>query len=503
MRSRFNQQNSLDATPISEVKIDGKSRHELAPLLGSLQYIFTTPELNEKIFSLLESRIMDGKKQTGRWGMSLWEILVLGCVRLNLNTNYDALQDLANNHFMLRGILGIRTNEVFGEGHYYELSTLKENVGLLDEATLKAINLVIVKAGHSLLKKKEEVGAEKEEIKNRVKADTFSLAANVHFPTDMNLLWDGIRKSIDIVAKLLPKSEVKGWRKIMYIREKLRESYRDCSEIHRKKGHNYQERLRASVSAYLKRGENLSQKIKSSMEFFELPSQLSAQVELLVGQLKQFLLMLDKHIDLLDRRVMKGEQIPHEEKVFSIFEPHVEWLTKGKLHNGVVIGHNVLISTDQNHFILDHHVAERQVDKSLAIDLGTRLSENFSDGYFLESISFDRGFHSSLAKGNLGEIFKTVVMPKPGYKSSSVEQEESAEDYVQLRKKHSAVESNINELQHTGMDLVPDKGLDGFKDYVAFGVLAYNLRRLGKIVLEQKLLPTVIKPSNQQKPIAA
>ena len=81
MRNRFNQQNSLDATPIKEVKIDGKSRHELAPLLAGLQYIFTTPTLNEKIFSILESKIMEGKKQTGRWGMSLWEILVLGSVR--------------------------------------------------------------------------------------------------------------------------------------------------------------------------------------------------------------------------------------------------------------------------------------------------------------------------------------------------------------------------------------------------------------------------------------
>ena len=102
----------------------------------------------------------------------------------------------------------------------------------------------------------------------------------------------------------------------------------------------------------------------------------------------------------------------------------------------------------------------------------------------------------------MGKNFETVIMPKPGYKSSSTEQEETQEDYVQLRKKHSAVESNINELQHRGMDQVADKGIDGFKDYVALGVLAYNLRRLGKIVLEQNRLNTVIKPSNRQ-PIAA
>ena len=154
MRRRFNSQPNLDATPIGLVKIDGKSRHELAPLLAALQYIFVTAELNEKIFSILESKILSGKKETGRLGMTLWEILVLGCVRLNLNTNYDFLQDQANNHFMLRGILGVRSGEIFSDGHYYSLSTLKENVRLLDEETLKEISIEVVKFGHVLLKKK-------------------------------------------------------------------------------------------------------------------------------------------------------------------------------------------------------------------------------------------------------------------------------------------------------------------------------------------------------------
>ena len=161
MRKRFNPQPSLDATPIGEVKINGKSRHELAPLLAALQYIFVTPDLNEKIFSILEKKILGDKKRTGRLGMSLWEILVLGCVRLNLNINYDFLQDQANNHLMLRGILGVRTKEIFKDGYLYPLSTLKENVRLLDEETLQEISVEVVKYGHTLLKKKKKRGKKK------------------------------------------------------------------------------------------------------------------------------------------------------------------------------------------------------------------------------------------------------------------------------------------------------------------------------------------------------
>mgnify|MGYP001597710640 CR=1 FL=1 len=41
---------------------------------------------------------------------------------------------------------------------------------------------------------------------------------------------------------------------------------------------------------------------------------------------------LKKFIDLTERRLIKGEEIPAEEKLFSIFEPHTEWITKGKMN---------------------------------------------------------------------------------------------------------------------------------------------------------------------------
>ena len=81
MRQRFEQQISLRIVPIADVKFPLKSRDELPPVLMALQYIFVTPELNEKVFALLEKKICSGKKKTGRKGMDLWHILVLAVVR--------------------------------------------------------------------------------------------------------------------------------------------------------------------------------------------------------------------------------------------------------------------------------------------------------------------------------------------------------------------------------------------------------------------------------------
>jgi len=154
MRKRFEQQQQLDSTPIGEVNLNVRTRHQLVPMLAALQYIFVTPSINESIFKLLEQKVVGDKKETGRIGMSLWEILVLGVIRLNLNYDYDALLDQANNHRLIRGILGVDGKAVFEQGKSYKLQTLKDNVSLLDEETISAISLIVVKAGHQLKKKK-------------------------------------------------------------------------------------------------------------------------------------------------------------------------------------------------------------------------------------------------------------------------------------------------------------------------------------------------------------
>ncbi|KKO20116.1 MAG: hypothetical protein BROFUL_01191 [Candidatus Brocadia fulgida] len=57
-----------------------------------------------------------------------------------------------------------------------------------------------------------------------------------------------------------------------------------------------------------------------------------------LDRLEYFHRMLKKHIELVERRVIKGEQIPVEEKVHSLFEPHMEWLYKGKAKQAGGIG---------------------------------------------------------------------------------------------------------------------------------------------------------------------
>ncbi len=429
----------------------------------------------------MEQQVYPKNNDTGRPGMNLWEIFVLSVVRLTLDVDYDFLLDLANNHIKVRQLLGINTGS-FGAQKAYVYQTIHDNVLKLDDDTLGQINEMIVKHGHQI-KKNDEGISEDEKLPLQVKADSFVVETNVHFPTDINLLRDCGKKCLDMVDKLKEDCVLEGWRESKSLRLKLHKAYRKTSEIHRKKGKNFKARLKASTVGYLAVCDKLSKKVKYTLDHTQ---STDIKIMILLLSLQEYYALLIKHMDLVERRIIKGETIAHEEKMFSIFEPHTEWINKGKSHKKVELGLNVTICTDQYNFIIDYRVMENEVDKEISIKIGNSVVEKYNPTtYSHDSISFDRGYYSSLAKEALSKKYNKVVLPKPGKKTQSEKEEESTESYKTLRKSHSQVESNINALEHHGLNRCPDKGTRGFKKYIALGVISYNLHQLGKLLLQK------------------
>ena len=156
--------------------------------------------------------------------MGLWEILVLGVMRKGLNTNYDKIHYLANSETVMRTVMGIESESNLDvDRKEYGLTTIKDNLALLDEKTIRDINDIVIKYGHSLCEKKE-----KDLL--HVKADSFPVGANVHFPTDMNLLWDSARKRIDITGWFRDNEKVTGWRKEKLWKREIKKIFRSSSK---------------------------------------------------------------------------------------------------------------------------------------------------------------------------------------------------------------------------------------------------------------------------------
>jgi hypothetical protein len=486
MRKTFEPQLVLGCTSIGNVQIPTKSRDEFPPFLRAMQYIFLDKELNHQVFNMLKTSICT-KQPTGRLGMDLWSIFVLAGARLCLNTDYDRLHYLSNNDNLLRQILGVHDGII--RGREFDMQTIKDNVQLLDDHTLREINHMIVQAGHHLVKQKDGGSL-------RIKIDSFVTEANVHFPTDYNLLWDSGRKCIDVLGHLMESDAAycTGWRKLQNWFKKLKNNMLALSRAIADKSKNREERIGKATDKYLFTARSLSGKLSTVKQL----NPLDPVEEVMFKQLSYYREMLDKHIDLVERRLVKGETIPHEEKIFSIFEPWVEWICKGKAHKPVELGKRTCIASDQWHFILDWWVADHQQDNAMLLPVIDRIRQYYAKKK-ISSCSSDKGFFSKIDV-QIMEMFEIKVMiPKKGKRSLTDLQKESDPAFIKARHAHSAVESNINELEHRGLDRCPDKGIKGMHRYAGLAVIGYNLRRIGQILIEKDRKEAARKATKHQR----
>lgn len=174
-----------------------------------------------------------------------------------------------------------------------------------------------------------------------------------------------------------------------------------------------------------------------------------------------------------------GEKIPHDEKVFSLFQPHTEWIMKGKAGVPVELGVKVCVLEDQHQFILHHMIMEKKTDEQVAISMVDETKKRFSN---LSTCSFDKGFHSPNNQKELNEKLDVVALKRKGRLSREAREIEGSEEFLKARHKHSAVESAINALEVHGLDRCLDHGIDGFKRYVALAIVARNIHRMGAII---------------------
>jgi hypothetical protein len=470
MRERFDAQLRIGSIPISEIKIPKNTRDEFPPFLRAVQEIYITPEYSEAVFELVEKAVCNNSVKNGRPGMNLWTIFVLAGARLCLGTNYDRIHYLSNSDSLLRKMIGF--NDTFIDDDHISLQTIKDNVRLLDDDTLKGINDVIIKMGHGFLKKNETEPL-------RIKVDSYVLESNVHFPTDCNLLWDSIKKSLDMIGKLLVKEPLlEGWRKRNKWRKELKRLFLILTRTQASKGKGKEERVEKAVNDYLEVARNLAQKIETFV--METEFNYTKQESNLLN-LCYFQSMMIKHIDMIHRRLILKETIPAYEKMYSIFETYTEWITKGKLRPDVELGKRVNIATDQFHLIVDWKISNSTVDVEMIIPLVDRLISKYEIG----SLSADKGYFKREYRDLISMYVPLVAIPKKGKLSSADKEIETEPNFWKAKMKHSAIESNINELENRGLNRCKDRTYVGFEKYVGLGIIAYNLKRIGEYLLEK------------------
>jgi transposase, IS5 family len=478
MRKIIPEQMQMGQIDIADVIIELDNRDEIPQLLRGLQHLYADKEIRHKIFKILLDMIpKDIDPNNGRSGMDLWKIFVLGTLRLKCSWDYDKLQEIANNHRTLRQLLG---HGMVDDFFRYTRQTLNDNLRWLTPEMLEQINKLTVNEGHKCLGKKAD-----EPLHGR--CDSFVVETDVHFPTDINILWDATRKTLQQTHRLCELTKTSGWRQTDHLIKKVKSQYRTVQKMRDKNkrkndddGNNSSDGCFQATQTYI---DTCADLFKRAME-----TATPFKTHLLYGGIAEdvvyFIEQGNKQIDQICRRCFKGESIPHEEKIFSLFEPHTEWIVKGKAGILQELGVRVCIVESSDRFILHHMVMENKTDDQIAVQITKETKDRFG---MLKSCSYDKGFHSPENQEKLRKELDYVVLPKKGRRNSQEQAHEGSERFGELRQKHSAVESAINALEHTGLDVCRDHGIEGFKRYVALSIVARNIHRLGCILQEKEL----------------
>ena len=483
MRKLFDVQRSIGSTPIEEIALDITSRDDIILCLYALQALYMDSRAWQKLMVALRRVFPKGHRMDlGRPGMTSWQSFVLGVLKQVINCDYDRLAVLANGLLQLRQMLGLPDDST----KTFNRQTIQDNVSQFTPEVLLEINDEVIGYGHRILGKKEG-----EPLLGR--CDSKVVPNNVHFPTDVNLVLDSVRGALRECAKTAEAVGLPGWRQHAYLFHTVYRVYQKIRTARRY--HSNPEAVEAfltlcelrgeKVAAFLKQLCTLKEELEEKREAGILSRAEQKILRILagaIGKIARLLAFLLKFMDQVRRRILNGETIPQEEKVFSIHKP-TRWIAKGKLGKPCELGFPVAIVEDQHQFILGHAILWEGTDKDVAVPLIKAVMARYPD---LNTCSFDQGFYSPEVLAELDELLEMNAMPKKGKLTKAEKTRRQDPAFQRARQRHPGVESAMNNLNHRGLDLVREPSVEGYERVVATSILAANIHRLGAIIRERQ-----------------
>ena len=344
-------------------------------------------------------------------------------------------------------------------------STLQDNISKISAGTWEQINRVIL--SHA-----REHNIEKG---RKVRGDCTVVETHIHKPHDSGQLCDCVRVVTRTLVKL--NKEIKTITlKFHDHRRRAKKRYFSIVNTNKAKVQKkaYRDLIHVAEETY-----------KYGVDALGLVESISIQNSRIDGYIK----MLSETLELMasvigqtKRRVFRGEKVPAEEKVVSIFEPHTDIIVKK--NRETLFGHKVALMAGKSSMILDCMILKgNPSDESLSRKLVERQKDVW--GNVPRQVAFDGGFAS---KNNLAILKNMGVKDvsfskKRGLKISDMVK--SSWVYKQLHRFRAGVEGCISTLKRVfNLSRCDWRGFDAFESYVWSGVVTYNLVILARHLLE-------------------
>jgi IS5 family transposase len=434
------------------------------PMSQELETISRVLDDNSTICDLVAEDLSGGRKfDTGREGMTAEQVVRCAILKRILDCDYRELE------FHLRDSTVAQRFSRLPYGKKVNFRTLQQNIKRIKESTWEKINRVLM--GYA-----KEKGIENG---SKSRTDCTVVEANIHRPTDSSLLVDCIR----VLGRLISRAREEYPKCRLSLRDHLRAAKRRAMEIlhgkNEKKRRKAYRKLIPLCEETVGYGREAVVRLRSLKPIGVLDR---LAVESLADEIEHYVAMSVRVIDQTRRRVLLGEQVPAQEKIVSIFEPHTDIIVKDR--RDTLYGHKVCITTGASCLITDCVVEKgNPADSTLVNRALERHNQVF--GRYPRQAAFDGGFAS---KENLA-----VAKSKPGVKDVAfakkrnlkvLDMVKSPWVYRKLRRFRAGVEGCISAVKRIcGLDICTWKGHEGFKRYVHCGVVAFNLLVIARHLL--------------------
>ena len=440
----------------------------------SLQRIADFLKQHADLVELVRKDLERGLKKpdAGRRGITPEQTLRSLILMRVKNLDYRELRDRVNDGFTLRSFTQFDSHSV------PQHDAFNRAFNRLTPATLAAINHLVVQAAVEL----------DLEDGQQLRVDTTVVETNIHHPTDATLLWDTVRtitRLVDDLDEKLPRG-VKGFtnrtrsaRRRMQALQRMTARQREQQQTPK-----YRELIRITEQV----ARNAKQVITAAQRIRRVDVVTRAAIDETCKQITSFCKLGERVIDQTRRRVLQGETVPAEEKLYSIFEPHTDLIKRGKTLKPVEFGHKVFLAESAHGLITDYRVLEgNPVDSDYvqaSLDQHQKTFQHAPDRY-----AGDRGFFSdeNVRKCKDVGVSQVSIPQRGGQRTAEQEELESSRAFKKGQRFRAGIEGRISVLfRGRGMKRCLLKGRERFEILVGAAVLANNLMRIADLLDKRK-----------------
>jgi len=304
-----------------------------------------------------------------------------------------------------------------------------------------------------------------------IRVDTTVVESNIHYPTDVSLLWDSYRVIYQLFAKA--RTINPGVCSYRFHKNKVKKLYLHITRYTKSRNKKRQRKVKKNQIRLI---EQVIKMAEVASEYFEkFQNGPDKALQYIAIQMNLYLRNIDTIVSVAERAWIHGETVPAKDRIFSLFEDHAELIKRGRRSKPVEFGHKILLGQTREKFITQYAVMKKKIPDS---HLPEQIIEEHKAafGEMPDELAADKGFcGDKTAMEKLRQKVRVVAIPQ--------RLKDFTDDlFVMLQHFRAGIEGSISALKRAfGLLRCQYRGFKSFASHVGLGIFSYNLVVLAKL----------------------